>query len=139
MGLSYAAIGLLLSAPAFAANLIEMPIGLLADGPRRNRLVLAGGVFFTAALLAVSVTPSYASLLVAFAVLYPASGAFVFLSQADLMDAAPERREQNMARWTLAGSIGALAGPALLTVALFAGAGWRGAYAACAVIAAVAL
>ena len=137
--MSYAAIGLLLSAPAFAANLIEMPIGLLADSPRRTRLVLGGGLFFTAALLAISLTPNFVSLLVAFAVLYPASGAFVALSQADLMDAAPERREQNMARWTLSGSIGALGGPALLAVALFAGIGWRGAYVVCALIAAVAL
>ena len=42
-------------------------------------------------------------LLVAFALLYPASGAFVSLSQASLMDLEPERREHNMARWTVAG------------------------------------
>ncbi len=137
LGLSYAAIGLLLSFPAFAANLIEMPIGLAADGPRRRRLVLAGGVLFTGALLAISAAPAFLVLLLA--ILYPASGAFVFLSQADLMDAVPARREQNMARWNLAGSIGALAGPALLTAAVFAGPGWRGAYAVTAVVSAAAL
>jgi FSR family fosmidomycin resistance protein-like MFS transporter len=139
LGLSYAAIGLLLSAPAFAANLIEMPIGLLADGPRRGAIVLIGGSMFTAALVGAALAPGFTVLILAFAVLHPASGAFVFLSQADLMDAVPERREQNMARWTLAGSIGALAGPAVLTAAVFAGAGWRGAYAATAVLAAAAL
>ena len=40
--LSYVAVGLLLSVPAFAANLIEMPVGLLADSPRRPRLVVGG-------------------------------------------------------------------------------------------------
>ncbi len=139
LGLSYAAIGLLLSFPAFAANLIEMPIGLAADGPRRRRLVLAGGVLFTGALLAISAAPTFLVLLLALTILYPASGAFVFLSQADLMDAVPARREQNMARWNLAGSIGALAGPALLTAAVFAGPGWRGAYAVTAVVSAAAL
>ena len=139
LGLSYAAIGLLLSAPAFVANLIEVPIGLLADGPRRSRLVIGGGVVFTIALLTVAVAPGFVWLVVAFSALYPASGAFVFLSQADLMDAAPNRREQNMARWTLAGSIGALIGPALLAAAVFAGVSWRGAFAACAAVAAVAL
>jgi FSR family fosmidomycin resistance protein-like MFS transporter len=137
--LSYAAVGLLLSAPAVAANIIEIPIGLAADSPRRARLVVGGGVLFTAALLAIALAPAFGWLLLAFAILYPASGSFVSLSQADLMDAAPARREQNMARWTLAGSIGGLAGPAVLAAAVFAGAGWRGAYAGCALVAAAVL
>lgn len=116
-----------------------MPVGLAADSPRRARLVIGGGVLFTAALGAVAVAPAFGWLLLAFAVLYPASGAFVALSQADLMDSAPARREQNMARWTLAGSIGGLAGPALLAVAVLGGFGWRGAYAACAFVAAAVL
>jgi FSR family fosmidomycin resistance protein-like MFS transporter len=139
LALSYAAIGLLLSVPTFAANLIEMPIGLLGDSPRRARLVIGGGVVFVVALFAIALAPAFAWLLLALCLLYPASGAFVGLSQADLMDAAPERREQNMARWTLAGSIGALAGPALLASAIFVGAGWRGAYAAIGFAAAVVL
>jgi len=139
LGLSYAAIGLLLSAPNLAANLIEIPIGLLADSPRRRGFVLAGGALFTAALVGVAVAPGFGVLLAALAVLYPASGAFVALSQADLMDADTSRREQNMARWNLVGSLGALAGPALLVAAVFVGAGWRGAYAAMAVVAAAAL
>jgi MFS transporter, FSR family, fosmidomycin resistance protein len=116
-----------------------MPVGLAADSPRRARLVLGGGALFTAALIAVALAPAFGWLLLAFAVLYPASGAFVALSQADLMDAAPARREQNMARWTLAGSIGGLAGPAVLALAIFAGAGWRAAYIGCAVVAAAVL
>lgn len=137
--LSYTAIGLLLSAPALAANLVEIPIGLLADSPRRRRMVIAGGVLFTSALVAVALAPTFGVLLAALAVLYPASGAFVALSQADLMDADTTRREQNMARWNLAGSVGALAGPGLLIAAILVGAGWRGAYAAMALVAAVAL
>ena len=129
----------MLSAPALGANLVEIPIGLLADSPRRRRLVLAGGVLFTAALVAVSLAPAFGFLLAALALLYPASGAFVALSQADLMDADTTRREQNMARWNLAGSLGALAGPGLLIAAVLAAGGWRGAYAAMAVTAAIAL
>lgn len=91
---------------------------------------------FTAALLAIAVTPAFAVLLVSMCVLYPASGAFVALSQADVMDANVDRRDQNMARWNLAGSLGALSGPGLLVAAVFVGAGWRGAYAVMAIAAA---
>src|SRR5260370_41859772 len=52
--LSYPAIGLLLSAPALAANLAETPIGLLADRPPPRRLVPAGGARFPDALRAAS-------------------------------------------------------------------------------------
>ena len=126
--LDYVAIGFLLSVPILVADLIEIPVGLLADNPRRTRLVIGGGALFAAALAAFALAPTYAVLVLAMIVLYPASGAFVSLSQADLMDARPDRREQNMARWTLAGSLGALAGPAVLAIAVLAGAGWRGAY-----------
>jgi FSR family fosmidomycin resistance protein-like MFS transporter len=101
--------------------------------------VLAGGVLFTSALVAVALAPTFGVLLAALAVLYPASGAFVALSQADLMDADTTRREQNMARWNLAGSLGALAGPGLLIAAVLVAVGWRGAYVAMAVAAAIAL
>jgi FSR family fosmidomycin resistance protein-like MFS transporter len=57
----------------------------------------------------------------ALALLYPASGAFVSLSQAALMDAAPAQQERNMLRWTVAGSVGVLAGPLLVA----AGLPWR--------------
>jgi FSR family fosmidomycin resistance protein-like MFS transporter len=57
---------------------------------------------------------------------YPASGAFVSLSQATLMDFAPNRHEQNMARWTFAGSIGVRLGPLVLSAAAAGGWGWRG-------------
>jgi FSR family fosmidomycin resistance protein-like MFS transporter len=61
----------------------------------------------------------------AFILFYPASGAFVNLSQAALMDYAPARHEQNMARWTLAGSIGVVLGPLALGAAVSAGLSWR--------------
>ena len=42
--------------------------------------------------------PEFLYLLVAFILFYPASGAFVNLSQATLMDSETDRHEQNMAR-----------------------------------------
>jgi len=90
--------------------------------------VLGGGIVFILSLLAAAGARSFVVLLVAFTVFFPASGAFVSLTQAELMDAWPDRRPQVMARWDLAGSTGAVAGPLLLIAVLAAGGGWRVAY-----------
>jgi MFS transporter, FSR family, fosmidomycin resistance protein len=118
---------------------LELPLGLLAgDGRRRRAAVLGGGIMFVLSLLAVAGARSFLVLLAAFTVFFPASGAFVSLTQAELMDAWPDRQAQVMARWDLAGSTGAVAGPLLLTAVLAAGGGWRVAYLALAALAAVA-
>jgi MFS transporter, FSR family, fosmidomycin resistance protein len=90
--------------------------------------VLGGGIVFILSLLAVAGARSFVVLLAAFTVFYPASGAFVSLTQAELMEAWPDRQAQIMARWDLAGSAGAVAGPLLLTAVLAAGGSWRVAY-----------
>ena len=100
--------------------------------------MLGGGIVFILSLLAVAGARSFIVLLAAFTVFFPASGAFVSLTQAELMDAWPDRQAQVMARWDLAGSTGAVAGPLLLTAVLAAGGGWRVAYLVLAALAAVA-
>jgi FSR family fosmidomycin resistance protein-like MFS transporter len=90
-------------------------------------------------LAAVAAAHSLAVLMVAFIVFFPASGAFVSLTQAALMDAAPTRHQQRMAAWNLAGSVGAVAGPLLLAVVLAVGGDWRLAYLVLAVAAGAAL
>jgi MFS transporter, FSR family, fosmidomycin resistance protein len=99
--------------------------------------VLGGGIFFALSLAAVAGARSFVVLLCAFTAFYPASGAFVSLTQATLMDAWPDRQAQVMARWDLAGSTGAVAGPLLLAAVLAAGGGWRDAYLVLAGLAAV--
>jgi FSR family fosmidomycin resistance protein-like MFS transporter len=59
---------------------------------------------------------------------YPASGAFVSLSQATLMDLNPGREPHMMARWTVAGSVANLIGPLILAAGFALGFGWRWAY-----------
>jgi FSR family fosmidomycin resistance protein-like MFS transporter len=110
-------------------------MGVLAGQGRRRRLViLAGGIVFLLTLLAVASARSFAVLLAAFVAFYPASGAFVSLTQAEIMDAWPHRQAQVMARWDLAGAAGAVAGPLLLTAVLAVegagevGGGWRAGY-----------
>ena len=117
------------------ALVVEPLLGVLAVTWRVRTLVVAGGFSFAGGLALLAGAPTFALLLAAFVVLYPASGAFVSLSQASLMDLDPERREHNMARWTLAGSIGAAAGPFLLALFVWTGLGWRTLFGAFAVLA----
>jgi FSR family fosmidomycin resistance protein-like MFS transporter len=113
-------------------------MGVLAGQGRRRRLViLGGGIVFVFTLLAVASARSFAVLLAAFVAFYPASGAFVSLTQAEIMDAQPDRQAQVMARWDLAGAAGAVAGPLLLTAVLASGGGWRAGYLALAGISAL--
>jgi MFS transporter, FSR family, fosmidomycin resistance protein len=139
LGLSYGQIGLLESAPLLLGSIIELPLGILAGhGRRRRRAVLLGGAAFIITLIGAAAARSFAGLLVAFVLFFPASGAFVSLTQSGLMDADPGRREQHMARWELAGSAGSMAGPVLVIAVLAAGGGWRSAYLALAACAAAA-
>src|SRR5919199_5990261 len=125
LALTYAQIGLLLSVPKLCGNLLEPAVFILGDTRRRRALILAGGAGYTLALLLVATSRGFASLLLAFVAFNPSSGAFVGLSQAALMDAATERREQNMARWVFAGSLGVVCGALAINGMTALGAGWR--------------
>jgi FSR family fosmidomycin resistance protein-like MFS transporter len=126
LALSYAQVGLLLSVPGVVGAFVEPFIGILGDTGRRRTLVLGGGLVFALALTLTSLSQGFWLLLISFILFYPASGAFVSLSQATLMDSAPSRHEQNMARWSFAGSLGVVAGPVALSAAAALALGWRG-------------
>ncbi len=121
------------------SSIIEPVLGVLADAWRRRAIVLAGGACFAAAVMLVAASRGFGTLLLSLLVLNPASGAFVSVSQVALMDSAPGRREQNMARWTFAGSAGMTAGPLALAVAAALGLGWRWLFAGSAILAAACL
>ena len=128
--LTYTQIGLLLSLPGIIAAFIEPFIGILGDVWKRRMLIITGGILFTLSLFMTSASYSFVFLLASFILFFPSSGAFVSLSQANLMDSDTARHEQNMARWTFAGSLGVLSGPLLLGLFVYFGLGWRGTYAA---------
>src|SRR5688572_940214 len=108
LNLTYTQIGLLLSMPGIIAAFIEPFIGILGDVWKRRLLILIGGLLFTLSLVMTSTSYAFIFLLASFILFNPSSGAFVNLSQANLMDSDTARHEQNMARWTFAGSIGVL-------------------------------
>ena len=130
LSLSYVQIGLLAAVPLIAGSVIELPVGVISGtGSRRRRFILAGGLVFIASVLGAGLAHSFGGLLIALTIFFPASGAFVSLTQAALMDSAVDRQAQHMARWTLAGSTGAVAGPLLVAAVLGAGGTWRLAFA----------
>ncbi len=129
LNLSYEQIGLLLTLPSLLANIFFEPVlGILGDVWKRRVLILGGGVFFALSTLLVATSQSYVALLLAFILFYPASGAFVSLSQSTLMDMDVSRHEHNMARWTFAGSLGIVFGALVVGAFISVGAGWRGFY-----------
>ena len=132
--LTYTQIGLLLSLPGILGAFIEPFIGILGDVWKRRLLIIIGGILFTASLAITSISTTFYLLLFSFILFFPSSGAFVSLSQANLMDSDTTHHEQNMARWTFAGSLGVLCGPLLLGLFVYFGLGWRGTYAALAAL-----
>jgi len=126
--LTYTQIGLLLGLPHLTSTLIEPFIMLLGDTRLRKGLIVGGGLAIALALVLVAYGRTFPVLLMAMLIAFPASGAFVTLSQATLMDLNPGRQAQLMARWTAAGSIGNLLGPLALAAGLSFGWGWRWAF-----------
>jgi FSR family fosmidomycin resistance protein-like MFS transporter len=124
--LSYAEVGLVLAIPGFVGSGLDPLIGVLADTGRRRVLLVAGGLAFALSAGLTAAAVGFWTLLVALVIGNPATGAFVSLAQATLMDFDPQRRERRMAWWTFAGSIGYVGGPVLLAAAVWSGAGWRG-------------
>ncbi len=137
--LNYTQIGILLTVPGIVSSFIEPFLGILGDVWKRRLLILGGGICFVLALLMTSLSVSFLLLLCAFCLFYPASGAFVSLSQATLMDVDPSRHDHNMARWTFAGSLGVVLGPPLLVGLSALGWGWRGVFLALTLLAGLVL
>jgi FSR family fosmidomycin resistance protein-like MFS transporter len=128
LALSYGQIGLLLGVPVLVAAALEPVMGVAGDTRWRRSLIAGGGAAFAASMLVIAGAPGFWALLAGFAVSYPASGAFVGLSQAALMDLHPASRDQNMSRWVTAGAVGAVAGPLFVAASIRLGYGWRPAF-----------
>ncbi len=101
---------------------------LLGDTRYRKHIMLGGGIVIILSLVAIASAHNFYVMLLGMVIGYPASGAFVSLSQATLMDLNPGREPQMMARWTVAGSGANLIGPLLLAGGFALGFGWRWAF-----------
>ncbi len=128
LALNYVQIGLALSLPGLIGNLIEPFMYILGDVWKRRAILLLGGILFAISLALTAVSHNFFLLIASFILFNPASGMFVNLAQANLMDSDPSRHEQNMARWTFSGSLGVVAGPLFLSGMAFRAFGWRPAF-----------
>ncbi|MDZ4765304.1 MAG: MFS transporter [Chloroflexota bacterium] len=133
LNLSYGQIGLLVGIPTILAAFIEPFIGIAGDTKRRAALVIGGTALYALSMALMGISWSFIPLVMATCLYFPAAGASVGLTQASLMDADPARRENNMARWELAGSLGNVAGPIVMAVAVWLVSGntsvaWRALY-----------
>jgi FSR family fosmidomycin resistance protein-like MFS transporter len=123
--LDYAQIGLLFGAPAILATVLEPAVLLLGDTPLRSRLIRGGGLLLGLAFLLIGGADGFAVLLIALTISYPASGAFVGLTQATMIERHPARESEMMARWTAAGTLGSLSGPVMFAGMIALGFAWR--------------
>jgi FSR family fosmidomycin resistance protein-like MFS transporter len=115
-----------LALPGLFGSALDPFIGLAGNTRRRATLIFAGGLAFVVSTTLSAFAVGFWTLLVALLIGNPAVGAFVSLAQATLMDRDPQERDRNMARWTLAGSIGYVVGPVLIALGVAVGLGWRG-------------
>ena len=128
LGISYVQVGLLLGLPGIINTFIEPVLMLLGDTQYRKHIMLGGGLAIVLSLVVIASTRSFLLVLIGMVIGFPASGAFVSLSQATLIDLNPGREPQMMARWTVAGSLANLIGPLILAGGFALGFGWRWAY-----------
>jgi FSR family fosmidomycin resistance protein-like MFS transporter len=128
LGLSYVQVGLMLGLPGIINTFIEPILMLLGDTRYRKHIMLGGGIAIVLSLVAIASAKSFPLVLVGMVIGYPASGAFVSLSQATLMDLNPGREPQMMARWTASGSVANPIGPLILAGGFALGFGWRWAW-----------
>jgi len=135
LGMNYDQIGLLFTIPNTIAIFIEMIFGIWGDGKGRKWIVMGSGVGFVIACTLSAISKSFGMFLLSFILFFPSSGGFVTLSQAILMDIEPNRHQQNMARWTFAGSLGVVGGSIVFGI----WGDWRAMFVLCAVLAAGAL
>lgn len=135
LGLNYDQIGLLFTIPNTIAIFIEMIFGVLGDGKGRKWIIIGSGIGFTIACTLSALSQNFSMFLLSFIIFFPSSGGFVTLSQAILMDIEPNRHQQNMARWTFAGSLGVVGGSILFGI----WGDWRAMFVLCAVLASGAL
>jgi DHA1 family inner membrane transport protein len=109
-------------------GLVGGVFGVLADHHSRRIIAAGGALGYAAVLLLFATGTGFPMLVAAIALMGFAGDAMVRATDVALVDVAGDRIELAVARATLLGAIGDLAGPALLATCLATGLGWRAAF-----------
>jgi len=115
-GLSYEQVGVLFGVSALSGMILAPLINLLSDRRSKRWWILAGLLGLVLSFVLMGSAHHFDVLLLAFILYAPAGDAGVGLSQAVLIDQAPQNGTRTMTRWVLMSSIGDVLSP--LTVAL---------------------
>ncbi len=126
LGLSYAQIGLIFTVSALFGMVLEPLLNLLSDRGSKRYWILGGLLVSTFGFILKANTQSFVLLLLAFIIASPAGNAAVGLSQAALVELAPTRETQVMARWTFLSSIGDFFAPLIIVAIVSIHLGWMG-------------
>ncbi len=111
--------------PLLLSLVVDVPLLLWAERRSRSRMVALGLLGMGLSLLGAALSTSVVEFGLAFALYAPASGLACGLAQASLMDGEPAQREQNMAAWTLSGTLGDLFAPLAIAGAVALSGGHR--------------
>src|SRR5687767_12483207 len=77
--LSYVQLGLFITIPNLVSAGIEPILGIWGDVGKRRLLIIGGGIFYAGGLMLLVMSQHFLIALLAFVIVFPASGAFVSL------------------------------------------------------------
>jgi predicted MFS family arabinose efflux permease len=109
-------------------GLLMTPFGVLVDRTNRRVLALVGGLGYGAGLCLFAAAGDFWTLFTAVCVMGTLGDLLVQAAEVSLVEIAGDNVEPALARANLLGALGDLAGPLLLTAALWSGLGWRAAF-----------
>jgi MFS family permease len=128
-GLTHASTTLVIFVVPAIIGLVVEPLVFLASDRYPRKWFVAGGLgVMAAASFAAALAPNAATLAGAIACWYVAAGASASLSQATLVDRAPEHRARTMTRWTLFAAVGDLLAPIAAGGLAVLGLSWRASF-----------
>ena len=125
LGLNYVQISLLLSLLEVTDVVSDAIFGVVGDIWSRRTLITGGTLAAGLGLFLMGTAPGYLLLLLGVILHGFAGGPFVGLSQASLVDTRPGEHERMLAWWAIAGDIGKLLTPLMVTAAFAFGINWR--------------
>lgn len=128
-GLAHASTTLVIFVVPAIVGLVVEPLVFLASDRHPRKWFVAGGLgVMAASAFAAALAPNAATLAGAIACWYVAAGASASLSQATLVDRAPEHRARTMTRWTLFAAVGDLLAPIAAGGLAALGLSWRASF-----------